>query len=206
MRIIFPWTKLPKPFALPMRHHGNPHGSYSWDDWKEETQAQFPVRYWFQETFPLWFHINIVKHISHVWYWIRTHTYNKYHILDLRNRKGEGFGYDWGWLDRDQAMYIACFNILRDFVELEKPLGALDWPNQEWYQKLTPVEKQNHQAQMDQSQEIKNLYDWWIKGRALEHGDAMVDSANYRDYIEALDKKDDEMLVRLMKIRQSLWT
>ncbi len=146
-------------------------------------------------------------------YWLRTHTINRYHLIDIRD-KGEGHGYRWGWIDRDEVMLLACFTVLRDFVEKEKPFGRMD------SDKECPA-----------LAEIKDLYEWWMRGRKAEH-DAVHDTitaapllcgledifaehlppaavAQMDDHYQrltALDDKDDAQLLRLMAVRRFLWT
>jgi len=169
-------------------------------------------------------------------YWLRCHTVTRYHLVDVRGEEG----YKWGWIDRSHLMYLACFKILRDFVEKESPeVGTTkysdyvtDPEHHEWY----PGEKESLDIQMAEEKEIKDLYDWWTKGRAIEQesADKMLDGFDHSfkfnpiegsDLLELdmsyaddprwqawskeyrrLEEKDDEMFDRLMKIRQRLWT
>ena len=88
----------------------------------------------------------------------------------------------WKWCDRDMLILHACFQLLTDCVEKEKLLnGHVDWNR-------TP-EDQEIKA------EIETLYNWW-KERKKED-----DDCESRQYEE-----DNEMLIRLIKIRKHLWT
>lgn len=84
-----------------------------------------------------------------------------------------------GWVDRDEIMLHACFQILEDFVEKENGLNHCDY--------------EEHKALID---EIRFLYDWWQKRKELEY---FLDK-------DLIDIEDDKMLHRLMKIRLCLWT
>src|SRR5258708_2352151 len=53
-------------------------------------------------------------------YWIRCHTYNRYHIVDCRNA-----WYKWGWQDVSELMLYSSFELLRRFVENEDGLESL---------------------------------------------------------------------------------
>ena len=79
------------------------------------------------------------------------------------------------WIDRDQIMLHACFQILQDCVEIEKVDTHCDYD-----------------AHKDFVDEVRILYKWW---------ESRKDNVNYDN-----DKKDNEMLNRLMKIRLMLWT
>lgn len=80
------------------------------------------------------------------------------------------------WIDRDELMLHSCFQILKDCVEKEDLL-----------------ENTNYEEHKELVDEIKYLYEWW------EHRSALGES-------DENTKQDDEMLMRLMKVRGSLWT
>lgn len=80
------------------------------------------------------------------------------------------------WVDADEVMLHACFEILKECVDKE---GVLDHVNPETNQKKW-------------IEEVKALYNWWEKRRVTPG--------------EPADPKDSEMLSRLMEIRTSLWT
>lgn len=200
--MIWPWTKLDKPFALPSRFFPNKEGEFTWEDWEEQNKAKYPVRYFLQESFPKAIRRMFFKAtypFTNGWYWIRTHTYNRYHIIDLRC-SGYGLEYDWGWIDRSEAMLIAPFQILKQFVEKEFKTGLTDWTYDEDIRFV--------------ASEIQSLYNWWTVDRSANW------KAHYKKYDntkregyailhdeqEALEKQDDINLKRLIKIRHYLWT
>lgn len=131
--------------------------------------------------------------------------WNKYHLLDLRSKE---YFYDYGYIDSVSLMVIAPFRILQDFVEIEKPFEHCDW---DW--------NPEHQHAAN---EIKELYDWWMVGRLAEEkamSAALTEWAEnrhtfsgetlnnkYRQMESAFNQKDTEQLIRLMKIREYLWT
>jgi hypothetical protein len=150
------------------------------------------------------------------WYWFRCHFIPKhrYHILDLT--KG-GNGYSYGWRDTDTRMLQACFLLLVEYVECEKPFDVADW---DWNDKHKEV-----------AAEIKELYDWWKVGRSAKRAaliaewDATgeqsqlipLEDGGYTIQVpeshKILNKKEDELeeedqrnLERLIKIRGWLWT
>jgi hypothetical protein len=116
-------------------------------------------------------------------YWLRTHTVDKYHLIDIRNARN---GYAWGWIDRSDAFLFANFAILVAFVEKEFP-GCVDWDYDDDIKALAA--------------EIKALYEWWTVGRKNEH-----DAANDADAPVDTEARDDEMLLRLMKAKRVMWT
>jgi hypothetical protein len=86
------------------------------------------------------------------------------------------------WIDRDEIMLHACFQLLKDCVEKEN----VD----------THV---NYEAHKDFVDEVRFLYNWWIKRRTRRE-------ELFSNLSNPLDKEDDKMLIRLMKIRTGLWT
>lgn len=146
--------------------------------------------------------------IKGAYHWVRCHAWNRYHLIDIR---GHG-GYDWGWIDRDEAMLIACFAILCEYVEKEDPsVGTrtlTEWVTDEWSRDLVS-------AQVADEVEIRTLYEWWKRGRKADQ-DAIEAIAigcysgpgwdEYKRLSEAYDAKDDAMLARLLKVRGRLWT
>jgi hypothetical protein len=203
------------PIALPSRHLGH-HTSdaYCWEDWHRDMKAKYPVRYFISRTIP-----RVLRRLyarrPRIFYWIRAHTYNRYHILDMRN---DAWPYKWGWCDRSELMLFACFNLLKAFVEEEAPnIGHAKtpeefWPDHDWQ----PGEKETIAAHVETEREIRRLYTWWTIGRRNDHDSWEADSnrpgltdEDYRrlnQEHEFIMARDEEMLQRLMKVRGSLWT
>lgn len=172
---------------------------------------------WIRDTYEyswLWYVAKWVKDFA--WYPIIYRTTRRYHILDLRDA---GNGYDIGWHDSDSQILQANFLILKNFVEKEQPFKYIDWDYNDDYSKL--------------GKEIKDLYVWWTVERAKEHAELAAEwdkrdlsyhfessengvykrmvwtGDDTKDLLKAeeeLHEKDTEMLIRLMKIRRSLWT
>lgn len=133
------------------------------------------------------------------WYFIRCHTYTRYHLIDCRSKEND---YSWGYQDVDGLMFYTCFNLLKTFVEKEKPFEYIDYDSCDADRLL--------------KQEIVLLYNWWCKGgRAEEHRlfklsynncPAKHLATHMHAYLQCEDDRDDEMFDRLMKIRRCLWT
>jgi len=163
-----------------------------------------------------------LKQIGHALYWLRTHTYNKYHIIDCRSPHN---GYSWGWFDRSSLILFANMAILVEYVE--KEADQIDWTSDP--------------SHSEARSEMEIIYQWWLKGRKIEHDDyeALLTKAygfdrctvfepceddpsiRGRHFVlqsweedcrrcdeaeEALEKKDEEMMIRLIKIRGHLWS
>lgn len=80
------------------------------------------------------------------------------------------------WVDRDELMLHACFQILQDYIEKEKG-----------------DEHCSYEHHKDFVDELRFLNDWWKVRKNKPTPDEQMD-------------EDDAMLNRLMKIRTSLWT
>jgi|WetSurSiteA1Bulk_404760.scaffolds.fasta_scaffold22833_3 hypothetical protein len=92
------------------------------------------------------------------------------------------------WSDKDKIMLHACFQLLKDCIEKEKLLtGFIDWTLDDKSKKV--------------NEEIEYLNNWWIERVQLERNkdiDPVWTAGQY--------EIDDEMLIRLIKIRRYLWT
>jgi hypothetical protein len=129
-------------------------------------------------------------------YWLRCHTYNRYHMVDCRNRF-----YNWGWSDVDHLMLYANFELLRRFVEDEEGLESLAYQGPSFREEAEKWRGEKA-ALLESAAERDHIYDevrylwhWWTEERPHDVG------PGDEEY-----EKDTEMLVRLMKVRGSLWT
>jgi len=101
-------------------------------------------------------------------------------ILNIKTLSGD-------WFDKDIIMLHACFQLLTDCIEDEKLFtGHVDWNHDEEHKKA--------------KDELEFLYNWWIK-RKNKDLEAEINDLEKEQYEE-----DNEMLVRLIKVRQYLWT
>lgn len=174
-----------------------------------------------------WLEDKLPKPVGNFFYWLRTHTYNKYHLVDCRYPRN---GYSWGWIDRSELILFANMAILKDYVEKES--HQIAWDSEDW-----PIGQVIYKEMME-------ILHWWEHDRKLEHDaydelltkaygfeDCTVfepcednphlhrmvftrrgdpeweeDCRKCHEAEEALDKKDEEMLIRLIKIRGYLWS
>lgn len=118
------------------------------------------------------------------------------HVLDGGLEKGQ-------WYDLTYRIPHCLFSELEKFIEKEKGLETHEWektltvdstwgakPEDENYGKLT------HQALA--AIEQQEIYEWWKANKDKKD----VDFENEETYL----KEEEEMLIRLIKIRNSLWT
>lgn len=192
----------------------------TWEAYRRQCKKLHPVKYALSEAVE-W--LQRWPRVKDVFYWLRTHTYNRYHILDLREAEPENKdGYKWGWTDGTHALPLAAFLVLRKFVEEERP-----WNCSERIKKLEVDGDENGELlhlynQQKDYEEIMSLYNWWVKDR-LEENERF--EKNINDYYnnwkkdptednkqkwfhaeDARNRREEEQLIRLVKIRNCLWT
>ena len=150
---------------------------------------------------------------NNIWDWIKYHTWDRYHIVDIRNKQCK---YKYGYCDIVERIFYASFVLFQEFMEKEYP-GDIDWEDADM---------------IEIGKELKELYQWWNVDREIafkkcdekfrimrkhqeEEGiiDVMFGFKEtkemvewYKEYSYLVDTKDQEMLERLMKIRKHLWT
>lgn len=205
---------------LPSRLLSPETDEYTWEDWETEVKAKHPIK-WQLQKFVDW--LSRWPRLSNAWYWLRTHTYNRYHLLDLRDSEPENReGYRWGWVDRCSAITLANFLILRQFVEQEKPWSCADRIKKLEAEGDPSGELTLLRAQQADYDECMTLYRWWIKDRFAEYEAFDRDEERARERYkadssednrkawfcaaEARSAREQEMLHRLISIRQYLWT
>lgn len=216
------WLKPPGPkdlgkadsnLFLPMRDFGARDDDYTWEDWHEEVKRDYPIRYFLTETIPSFFG-RIAHRWGERWYRVKCAILPSYrfHLLDLRN-PGPGIEYTYGFRDQVQVMMWACFICLRSYIEKEEPRDPAEWATPE---ELAEEPLKSQKAHLE---EARALYDWWMKGRLEEEAEehrlweqfrANKESEELRkawiDYRKWMEDREQEILHRLINIRQGLWT
>lgn len=132
--------------------------------------------------------------------WFRYRTTRRYFLVNT--------GLEPNYYDVDTRMLHACFSLLVDFVEKEKPEESIDWQADE-----------SHSMAWN---EISYLYLWWTSTRNLRKDpldysyssiDGWMNDPLFKDACVQSSKLEAEWyeedtinLMRLMKIRSFLWT
>lgn len=197
-----------------------PDATDTWEEYYKKCKELYPVRYTLHETVK-W--LSRWPRIRDAFYWLRTHTYNRYHILNLKEAEPENKdGYKWGWIDRTNALPLAAFLVLRKFVEEEHPWNCSDYIKKLEVDGDEYGELPNLREQQKDYEEITSLYNWWTKER-LEENQQFEKNLNdsydtykkdptednkqkWFDAENARNKREEEQLIRLVKIRNCLWT
>lgn len=121
------------------------------------------------------------------------------HVLDGGLKKGV-------WYDLDYRIMRCLFAELEDFIVNEKGLKTLEWEKKLVYDESCFVDKDSPRYGKPTQQalvaiEQEDIYNWWLNNKDYdEHGFVSLE-ADAKQYEETT-----EMLIRLIKIRSSLWT
>jgi len=109
-----------------------------WKDWHNQTKAQRPFAYFIMETVPDKFDDFVrffTKPINDLRYAFRVRVFDRYHVIQT--------GLKPGYNDCDTRMMHGMFNLLVDFVEIEKAWMHVIW---------------------DKEERKKHKYPWWSFG------------------------------------------
>jgi len=148
-----------------------------WYNWRIEMRNAYPIRYFLNEEFAPMFIWPVTMPLEYMKDWIRYRTTHRHHIV----KTGEEPGYS----DTGTRMFHSSFNLLKDFVEVEKAhmwqwchikgskerelVGAdAGIAYLKWEMSLCKdIDVQNSPECADHSQahkakEIYALYNWWV--------------------------------------------
>jgi hypothetical protein len=178
---------------------------------------------WHQSAAQFLFRFRVFRWLDRAAYWLRTHTWDRYHMVDIRSRRN---GYAWGWMDRSEGMLFAVMAMLVAFVEQERAFQVIDWDSDDGHREAV--------------RELREIYLWWTQDRKIEHDEheRLADEAyegyqttfvpmpdgmlklvtsdetpeqrkardDVREAEDRLDQKDTDMMIRLIKVREAMWT
>lgn len=168
-----------------------------WEEHHKASKEKAPFTYWLTRSF-----LNKLQDFlfypSNLIYSVKVYIKNvkgNTHVLDGGLNKGQ-------WYDLTYRIPRCLFTELENYIENEKGLETLAWEKTLMLDEDWGVDKDNpsygkpsHQALAAIEQE--EIYLWWksVKGEDVAF-----------DQEEAYQEKETEMLIRLIKIRGSLWT
>ncbi len=203
---------------------------YTWRDWSVEVKKLHPIKYFIAETAADWFRYKIWLPIwwpikdAHYWFISHFVPSRRYHFLDLRRPcyKNETYNIDcyrYGWKDVPEKMLYAMFNLLGEFLTKENPHDLT-----RWYSREEINADEGFKAQQDAIDEARAIFYWWTVERkndllyrntvlsiwSAANKSNSPSKENMWKLLKELDQKfedkTDEMILRLMKIRRSLWS
>jgi hypothetical protein len=190
----------------------------TWEDWTAYVKEHYPVRYFLVETIPDWFRPTKMM-VKDAWYWVKCHTLpsHRFHLLDFRG-VDPLHEYTHGYMDPCSIMKLAGWAALRIYIEKEEP-----WDPSERYT-AEELEAQGLTHQKADYDEAMALYHWWMVERGEEEAERMrlyrvmkdTPHTNVEEYraakepwhtaYDAHEAKEEEMFLRLVKLRPRLWT
>lgn len=187
------FLKLPKyPSSLPVRGFCKP-GAYTWEDFHEEMKKKYPIRYFLAEEIPSWCSRNIKNKIENGRYWLKSNIIKKYHLIDIRNSV-----YKWGYIDPDYQVLYACFSILEKFVNQANIQGQIISIENDILKIKDEDEILFLSNQLESYYKIIEIYNWW-KNEYLPN--ANIEKSDVPEW----KRKENEMLKKLIDIREYLW-
>ncbi len=102
--------------GLPKDSKGNgadkARSSEDWWAWKKEMKEKYPIRYFLNNEFESTFVWPITMPLLRATEWVKYRTIRRYHIVST--------GMKPGYSDVTERMLHVNFNMLKDFVEIEK--------------------------------------------------------------------------------------
>lgn len=150
----------------------------------------------------------MIKWLSNIWYYIRCHTFTKYHVINCSQPKNSPYNeYRWGYIDPCERIMFGLFNELVNYVE-------------KYVLKHDPDES---------DQELIDIYNWWTiehkadneeldklyteKGSLIGTGVGLFDNTELSKekedrlhYLEdKIEREVEEYLIRLIKLRRTMW-
>ena len=199
-----PTTKFdwPKPFAL---------GLGKWAEWKTEMKSKYPIRFFFRETLPLRWTVNITYPIRNAKWWVlhRIHPKHRYHKVDT--------GLPPGYYDPDILIFESTFALLCRFVKYNIKHDIINWDGDDhhktawkemnelvyWYTTIRPTRE-------DDLDRLRPEGD--IAPIMLGNTPMTPEVQAYKDYLALCMQRDAEWaeedeknLIRVIKLRSYLW-
>lgn len=156
--------------------------------------AKKDILFWFKHILP--------RKLTAPYWFVRYRTWDKYHVVKT--------GTPPGYQDAPERMLGVAFQLLVEFVELEKPFeGHVYWgeptgDENKGFITLTHVAECGAQQEdpdkvlRDRKAEILDLYRWWTVDSVSE----ALDASQYMEY----ERKCQVQFERLAKLRPYLWT
>jgi hypothetical protein len=123
--------------------------------------------------------------LNDLWYRLKCRFWHKYNVVICKPLPAT-------WIDRDELILYAAFQILEDYINKEKPA---EFTSDVYAEYIEACDEKNARERDTDWKTIRVLYYWWQERKNLE-------DHNYFDDYDL----DDKMLHRLIDIRKYLWT
>ncbi len=199
------WS-LRKPFAL---------SAEGWQDWNEIARNNFPIRYWIQEKVSLWFRVKWMRIKDVKWWFLhRFHPKHRYNVVDT--------GLPPGYYDVDTLMLHSVFNLFHEFMKRQhSPNCHVDWTCDEHIEEWTEMneiwewwkQRDTREERFEQEHPHPDLPEEWgflsVCNRRYDEHPIMIEwkkvSRMHTEQEVNWNREDEEMLIRVMKLRLRLW-
>jgi len=192
----------------------------TWEDYYDRIKKYYSIKYFLFITAPRFFRIKVWRHFVDAVYWLKCHIIKdyKFHLIDLRGIDPVN-KYTHGYRDPGDSLELACWAMLRRYVEKCEPSDPATWaePNE-----IKVGGDLYHQKMI--YDEFMELYNWWMKDRfeyekegdklykelrktMNSYDDDLFDQVNKKvaEYRAWVEEQEDERFMRLIKLRKYLW-
>lgn len=170
-----------------------------WDQLKLNIETSFPV-----------------KHILRLKHYIRHILTTRCHLIRTGLPKGN-------WYDSDIRMLYGMMNLLTEFIEYEKPFEDIEWNSDEFHKhardEMIAIKSwwDNYDNRKREIEDALTAWhdakfsgcsdDNWIERLNTRDTQDIKDLSDKLHHLEAdLSQEEEEMLIRLVKIRGYMWT
>ena len=186
-------------FELPVDEKGVAHdvarSSQDWYEFRVYHKKNNPIRYFLTNEFASIFIWPVTMRWERASAWVRYRTYDKYHIVNT--------GMKPGYVDVTERMLHINFNMLKDFVEIEKAHiwewsgnSKMEQPGVSYLAWEMGLEWGQDNGQAENAREIYELYDWWTNQRPYRIEDNIEDWDAYRKLSEEIYGESDGFFMR----------
>ena len=173
-------------------------GAYTWEDYWNDMERLYPIKYFIEKTLSNWIRRNVFGPIKNFWYYIKSHTFKRHHVLDLRN-----YEYQFGWVDADNQLLYATMAILENFIIEHDTVNRLKETIEANKHTSDQFEIIGNDRQIELCKELLAIQTWWRHERPLNikkfDDDCCGDGGLLR-------KEDTKIIQRIAEIRGNLWT
>lgn len=194
-----------------------------WEDYYDFLSKMYKKqykRYKLIKDIDFWISVHIIMNIEEFIYFIKSNTYRKHHMLDLRQPKDVKFGHDsyrWGYIDVEHKLTYAVFNLVEMYIN-----GGNHIKFSEEDLKDPSVKEQN-----EIHLKIKDLLEWWKIDRKAQHeeydrllktwsvlhkikekrknGEADAAHDKLHEHEKMMEEELQEKLIEVIKLKQYLW-
>lgn len=165
--------------------------------------------------------LSIVGRIDRAFWWVRYRTTDRLHVIDCRSPVNN---YDYGYIDPPERILCGCLNVVKEFYEQEADCVAWDYDEQHAAAKSTIDEAYSWwtRERPDLLHKIDSLY-CSLPDRSIDEMLVKVEGTNLYRLVELttdernvhekireveseIERRDDDVLMKVMSVRKFLWT